>query len=224
MVGAAGQVSNKMSPGENYQKVLKWRGGGHSFIIIKLTWGFFFPKCAIGPPLFRNNYAWKSNHLLTHSLCFCYFSGQICFCLINFEPIPYAVELKKVPKREMLAAITEMITKGVIPKQNQIYREKHETAWFHLLQAGKASIKIDPSERPSAKAFQDILCNTLESCAYPLRNHQGSALEQAQNIFSGKIFYKRVLYNEILNQLNYHPVFCFKNLNILIFKIFFHIF
>ena len=124
----------------------------------------------------------------------------------------------------MLAAVTEMITKGVIPKQNQIYREKHETAWFHLFQAGKASIKIDPSERPSAKALQDILCNTLESCAYPLRNHQGSALEQAQNIFSDKIFYKRVLYNEILNQLNHHPVFCFKNLNILIFKIFFHTF
>ena len=96
---------------------------------------------------------------------------------------PYAVELKKVPKREMLAAITVMITKGVIPKQNQIYRKKHETACFHLLQAGKASIKIDPSERPSARALQDILCNTLESCAYPLRNHQGSALEQAQDIF-----------------------------------------
>ena len=129
------------------------------------------------------------------------------------EPIPYAVELKKVPKREMLAAITEMITKGVIPKQNQIYREKHETAWFHLLQAGKASIKIDPSERPSAKALQDTLCNTLESygyCAYPLRNHQGSALEQAQDIFSGKIFYKRILYNKIFNQLNYHPVFLFQ--------------
>ena len=138
------------------------------------------------------------------------------------EPIPYAVELKKVPKREMLSAITEMITKGVILKQNQFYHEKNETARFHLLQAGKASIKIDPSERPSAKALQDILCNTLESCAYPLRNHQGSALEQAQDIFSGKIFLKIILYNKIFSQLNYH--FCFKNLNILIFKIFFHIF
>ena len=96
---------------------------------------------------------------------------------------PYAVELKKVPKREMLAAITVMITKGVIPKQNQIYRKKHETACFHLLQAGKASIKIDPSERPSARALQDILCNTLESCADPLRNHQGFVLEQARDIF-----------------------------------------
>ena len=57
---------------------------------------------------------------------FCYFSGQICFCFVNLEPIPYAVELKEVPKREMLAAITEMIEKGVIPKQNQIYREKLE--------------------------------------------------------------------------------------------------
>ena len=69
-----------------------------------------------------------------------------------------------------------------------------------------------------------MLCNTLESCTYPLRNHQGSALEQAQYIFSGKIFYKIILYNKIFNQLNYHPVFCFKNLNILIFKDFFHIF
>ena len=124
----------------------------------------------------------------------------------------------------MLAAITEMITKGVIPKQNQIYREKRETVWFHLLQAGKAPIKIDPSERPSAKALQDILCNTLEYSVYPLRNHQDSALEQAQDIVSAKIFYKRILYNKIFNQLNYHPVFCFKNLKILIFKIFFHIF
>ena len=55
---------------------------------------------------------------------FCYFSGRICFCLVNLEPIPYAVELQEVPKSEMLAAITEMITKGVIPKQNQIYRKK----------------------------------------------------------------------------------------------------
>ena len=105
----------------------------------------------------------------------CYFSGQICFCLVNLEPIPHAAELKKVPKGEMLAAITEMITKGVIPWQNQIYREKLETVWSHLVQAGKASIKIDPNERPSAKALQDILCNTLEYSAYPLRNHQGSA-------------------------------------------------
>ena len=115
---------------------------------------------------------------------FCYFSGQICFCLVNLEPIPYAVELKKVSKREMLAVITEMIT----------------------------------------KVLQDILCNTLGYFAYPIRNHQDSALEQAQDIFSAKIFYKRILYNKIFNQLNYHPVFCFKNLKILIFNIFFHIF
>ena len=148
---------------------------------------------------------------------FSYFSGQICFCLVNLEPIPYAVELKKMPKREMSAAITEMITKGVIPKQNQIYREKLETVWFHLLQAGKASIKIDPSERSSAKALQGILCNTLEYSAYPLPNHQGSALEQAQDIFSGKIFYKRILYNKILNHLKYHLVFCFKNFSFISF-------
>ena len=154
---------------------------------------------------------------------FCYFSGQICFCLVNLEPMSYAVELRKVPKREMLAAITEMIRKGVIPKQNQIYREKLETVWFHLPQAGKASIKIDLSERPSAKALQDILCNTLKYSTYPLRNHQGSALEEEQDIFSEKILYKRILYNKIFNQLDYHPVFCFKNLKFLIFEIFFFI-
>ena len=139
------------------------------------------------------------------------------------EPIAYAIELKKVPKREMLAAITEMVTKCVILKQNQIYREKREAVWFHLLQAGKASINIDPSERPSAKSLQDILCNTLEYSAYPVRSYQGSALEQVQEIFSAKIFYKRILYNNIFHQLNYHTVFCFKNLKILILKIFFHI-
>ena len=155
---------------------------------------------------------------------FCYFPGQICFCLVNLEPIPYAIELKEVPKREMLAAITEMIAKGVILKKNQIYREKLETVWFHLLQAGKASVKIGPSERPSAKALQDILCNTLEYSTYPLRNHQGSALEQAQYFKYGKIFYKRILYNKIFNQLNCHPVLCFKNLKISIFKFFFYIF
>ena len=139
--------------------------------------------------------------------------------MVNLEPIPYAAELKKVPKREMLAAITKMIiAKGVIPKQNQIYREKLETVWFHLLQAGKGSIKIDLSERPSAKALQDILCNTVEYSTYPLRNHQGSALEQAQDIFSGKMFYKRILYNKMLNQLIYHPVFCFKNFSFMSFS------
>ena len=123
IVGPGGWGLNKMNQGENYQKFLKWRGGGHSFATIMHGRVTIYSR--------------------THSLSFCYFSGQICFCLFNLEPIPCAVELKKVPKREMLAAITEMITKGVIPKQNQIYREKHETAWFHLLQAGKASIKID---------------------------------------------------------------------------------
>ena len=67
--------------------------------------------------------------------------------------------------------------------------------------------RSDPSERTSAKSLQDTLCNTLEYSAYPLRNHQGSPLEQEQDIFRGKIFYERILYNKIFNQVNYHPVF-----------------
>ena len=48
-----GRVSNKMYQGGNYQALLKWRGCflGHSLIIIKWTWGVFFPKFAIWPPL-----------------------------------------------------------------------------------------------------------------------------------------------------------------------------
>ena len=68
---------------------------------------------------------------------FCCFSCQKCICLVNLEPIPYAVELKKVPKREMLTAITEMITKGVIPKPNQIYWEKLELHGFIYFKLGR---------------------------------------------------------------------------------------
>ena len=99
---------------------------------------------------------------------FCSFSGQICFCLVNLESIPYAVELQEVPKSEMLAAITDMITKALSRSKIKFIAKN----LVHLLQAGKASIKIDPSERPYAKALQDILCNTLEYSAYPLRNHK----------------------------------------------------
>ena len=71
---------------------------------------------------------------------------------------------------------------------NNKYQEKHEKTWYYILQAGKASLKPDPSERPSMKILQVIINSTLEYLSYPLCNHQGTALVQAQEINIGKTF------------------------------------
>ena len=106
------------------------------------------------------------------------------------QPVPYATELKhmNISKRETLGFVKKKISKVCTPKLNNKYQEKQEKTWYYILQAGKASLKIDPSERPSTKILKDILNSTLEYVSYPLCNHQGTALVQAQEINIGKTF------------------------------------
>ena len=121
----------------------------------------------------------------------CSFLGIICFCLINMQPVPYATELKhmNISKRDTLGFVKKKISKGCTPEVKIIsIRENKKKTWYYILQAGKASLKIDPSERPSTKILKDILNSTLEYVSYPLCNHQGTALVQAQEINIGKTF------------------------------------
>ena len=106
------------------------------------------------------------------------------------QPVPYATELKhmNISKRDTLGFVKKKISKVCTPKLNNKYQEKQEKTWYYILQAGKASLKIDPSERPSMKILKDILNSTLEYVSYPLYNHQGTALVQAQEINIGKTF------------------------------------
>ena len=76
----------------------------------------------------------------------------------------------------------------VAPEVNNKYQEKHEKTWYYILQAGKASLKLDPSERPSMKILQDILNSNLEYVSYSLCNHQATKLVQAQEVDIGKTF------------------------------------
>ena len=76
----------------------------------------------------------------------------------------------------------------VAPEVNNKYQEKHEKTWYYILQAGKASLKLDPSERPSMKILQDILNSNLEYVSYSLCNRQATTLVQAQEVDTGKTF------------------------------------
>ena len=115
---------------------------------------------------------------------------MICFCLINMRPVPYAMELKhmNISKRDTLEFVKKKISKGCTPEVNNQYQEKHEKTRYYIHQAGKASLKLGPFERPLTKILQDILSSTLEYVSYPLCNHQGTALVQAQEINIGKTF------------------------------------
>ena len=106
------------------------------------------------------------------------------------QPVRYAMELKymNISKRDTLEFVKKEISKGYTSEVNDKYQEKHEKTWYYILQAGKASLKLDPSERPSTKILQDIINSTLEYVSYPLCNHQGRALVQAEEINIGTTF------------------------------------
>ena len=106
------------------------------------------------------------------------------------QPVRYAMELKymNISKRDTLEFAKKEISKGYTSEVNDKYQEKHEKTWYYILQAGKASLKLDPSERPSTKILQDIINRTLEYVSYPLCNHQGRALVQAEEINIGTTF------------------------------------
>ena len=120
----------------------------------------------------------------------CSFLGMICFCLINMRPVPYAMGLKhmNISQRDTLEFVKKKISKGCTPEVNNRYQEKHEKIWYHILQSGKASLKLDPYERPSTKIPQNILNSTLEYVSYPLCNHQETTHVQVQEINIGKTF------------------------------------
>ena len=104
------------------------------------------------------------------------------------EPVPYSVELKRLrcSKRETLTFIKEQVSKGCIPELNSRYRQQQAGTWFRIFQAGKASLKLIPLERPSSKILQDILHCSLIYESYPLSLHQGPALEGFQENHLGK--------------------------------------
>ena len=104
------------------------------------------------------------------------------------QPVPYAMELKhmNISKRDTLAFVKKKISKGCTPEVNN--QEKLKKTWYYIHQAGKVSLKLQPSERPSTKILQDILKSTLEYVFYPLCNQQGTAFVQAQETNIGKTF------------------------------------
>ena len=106
------------------------------------------------------------------------------------QPVLYAMELKQmnISKRDTLEFVKKKISKGCAPEVNNKYQEKHEKTWYYILQAGKASLKLELSERPSTKILQDILNSTLEYVSYPLCNHQATSLVQTQEINIRKTF------------------------------------
>ena len=115
---------------------------------------------------------------------------MIWFCLINMQPVRYAMELKymNISKCDTLEFFKKEISKGCTSEVNDKYQEKHEKTWYYILQEEKASLKLDPSERPSTKILQGIINSTLEYISYPLCNHQGRALVQAEEINIGQAF------------------------------------
>ena len=109
---------------------------------------------------------------------------MLCFCLINMEPVSYSVELKRLrcSKRETLTFIKEQVSKGCIPELNSRYRQQQAETWFRVFQAGKASLKLSPLERPSSKILLDIL-----HCGLIYESYQAIALELFQENHPGKI-------------------------------------
>ena len=79
-------------------------------------------------------------------------TGTLCYGIKAHEHLQTDTEFVK-----------KKISKGCTPEVNN--QEKHEKTWCYIHQAGKASLKLDPSERPSTKILQDILNSTLE---YPI--------------------------------------------------------
>ena len=109
------------------------------------------------------------------------------------QPVPYATELKhmNISKRETLGFVKKKISKVCTPKLNNKYQEKQEKTWYYILQAGKASLKIDPSERPSMKILKDILNSTLEYVSYPLLTIREQHLYKLKKLTLVKRFFFR---------------------------------
>ena len=107
-----------------------------------------------------------------HILGNAFFVGMLGFCLISIEPVTYSVELKRLScsKQETLSFIKGQVSKGCIPELNSRYCQQQAGTWFRVFQAGKASLKLSPLERPSSKILQDILhCSLIYESMNPIR-------------------------------------------------------
>ena len=113
---------------------------------------------------------------------------MICFCLVNLQTIPYLLEAKDedVPKRELMQFISLKIPQGAMLKLSKNLSQYRKVSWKNILEIGEACLRLDPKRRASTKDLREIMQRGKTYKAYPLGNHQGSALEDVSPFVLGK--------------------------------------
>ena len=114
---------------------------------------------------------------------------MICFCLLNPQTVSYLEEARdeNIPKRKMLEYITNKIVIGSVPKLSNNYEYRRLTAWSNLQEAGTACLKVNVRERASVNQLQETFKKGPVYNCYPLRLHQGSAIENCETVSSKNI-------------------------------------
>ena len=114
---------------------------------------------------------------------------MICFCLLNPQTVSYLEEARdeNIPKRKMLEYITNKIVIGSVPKLSNNYEYRRLTAWSNLQEAGTACLKVNVRERASVNQLQETFKKGPVYNCYPLRIHQGSAIENCETVSSKNI-------------------------------------
>ena len=113
---------------------------------------------------------------------------MICFCLVNLQTIPYLLEAKDedVPKRELMQFISLKISQGAMPKLSKNLSQYRKVSWKNILDVGEACLKLDPKSHASTKDLREMMQRGKAHKAYPMGNHQGSALEDVSPFVLGK--------------------------------------
>ena len=114
---------------------------------------------------------------------------MICFCLLNPQTVSYLEEARdeNIPKRKMLEYITNKIVIGSVPKLSNNYEYRRLTVWSNLQEAGTACLKVNVRERASVNQLQETFKKGPVYNCYPLRIHQGSAIENCETVSSKNI-------------------------------------
>ena len=114
---------------------------------------------------------------------------MICFCLLNPQTVSYLEEARdeNIPKRKLLEYITNKIVIGSVPKLSNNYEYRRLTAWSNLQEAGTACLKVNVRERASVNQLQETFKKGPVYNCYPLRIHQGSAIENCETVSSKNI-------------------------------------
>ena len=114
---------------------------------------------------------------------------MICFCLLNPQTVSYLEEARdeNIPKRKMLEYITNKIVIGSVPKLSNNCEYRRLTAWSNLQEAGTACLKVNVRERASVNQLQETFKKGPVYNCYPLRIHQGSAIENCETVSSKNI-------------------------------------